>query len=115
MRAPLPAGPGGVRDRKWDLEWVFRELLHTPRWLGQATDRSGRTLVGANLFACLRPAGKVSFELQFSGQRRFGQTSGRVLPVGEHGGERQGGLDRPDDLAADKRELAPGAWAATAS
>ena len=38
----------GVPTGEWDLEWVFRRLSETPRWLEQATDRRGRTLTVAH-------------------------------------------------------------------
>ena len=63
----------------------------------------------ANLFSELCPAGKVLFELQLSGPRRFGQSLGHLFPFGEHVGEGQGRLDRPDDLVVNQGELAPGA------
>ena len=43
-RDAVPGVPAG----EWDLEWVFERLSETPRWLGQATDRQGRTLTVAH-------------------------------------------------------------------
>ena len=47
MPSPRTVGPDGFSG-DWDLERVFRELSETPRWLGQATDRGGRTLTVAH-------------------------------------------------------------------
>ena len=53
---PVPEGDGavpaggaaGIPTGDWDLDWVFGRLSETPRWLGQATDRAGRTLTVAH-------------------------------------------------------------------
>ena len=37
-----------ITEEDWDLPWVFRKLSRTPRWLGQATDRTGRQLTVAH-------------------------------------------------------------------
>ncbi len=46
--AGLAGAQARVEGHGWDLEWVFRRLVSTPRWLGQAADRKGRTLTVAH-------------------------------------------------------------------
>ncbi len=63
----------------------------------------------ANMFSEPCPAGKTLFERQLSGPRRFGRSPGHLFPFGEHVGEGQGRLDRPDDPVVNQGEPAPGA------